>query len=361
MNRKKIVHIISNFKIGGAQKLLLDLINNSNKSLFDVSVISLYNKTNNSLANEFEKADCPIYYLNKKSGFDINIELQLVNLLRKIRPDVVHTHMAGLKYSIIPLLFCKVKLKCNTEHTIIKENYTNIEAWVKKFAYKYFNVKPVGISNCVSESIKKVYKVSDIKTIYNGINVEKYTHDGERIIDEKNIKLINVATFLPDKNHEFLIESIKILAEKINNFKLYLIGDGKLRNEIQKKIDYYDLGQHVILLGFRNDVNELLVKSDMFLMTSKHEGFGLVLVEAMAAGLPIVATEIGGIPEVVINNQNGLLVSCDKPRLFADAIEKLINEKSKYKTISSNNLLRAKKFDIQNTILEYEKLYLEVE
>lgn len=352
----KVLHIVPNFGTGGAEKLVVDLLLNYNKNEFDVAALSLYPKANTMYEQKMDENNIKVYYLDKHKGFDLSMIKKINKFIKIFNPDVVHTHLYVMPYVLFPVIINKIPVRIHTVHTIAEKELNKVGKEIQRIAYKYFNFIPVAITDEIMDSIKKCYKIKKIPIIYNGINVEEYRKKEEK--RNEAIKLIHVGRFSSEKNHNLLIDTFKIVNDKFPNVKLLLVGDGKLKAEIVGKVNRMNLQDKVYFMGVRKDIPELLSKCDIFVLSSDYEGLPLTLLEAMAAGLPIVSTDVGGVSNIITNNINGILVKPNDPVLFSEAIIKLIKNKELRDKIGKNNEISAFKYDIRNTQKEYEKLYL---
>ncbi|KNY26432.1 glycosyltransferase [Pseudobacteroides cellulosolvens] len=226
-------------------------------------------------------------------------------------------------------------------------------------AFRYFNFIPVAVSENVKESIMKVFELENIHMIYNGVDISRFS-PGMDQRDDREIRLINVARFEQAKNQEMLLDSFEMVVKECKNVKLLLVGDGEYRQKIMKKAVRMNLTDYVEFLGIRSDVPALFASSDIFAFPSITEAFGLVLVEAMASGLPIVSTTIGAVPEVVMNGISGILVEPNNPEAFAEAIIRLVKNKTLRDEMARNAAQSAGRFELKKMIINYENLYGEL-
>jgi glycosyltransferase involved in cell wall biosynthesis len=229
-------------------------------------------------------------------------------------------------------------------------------------AYKRLKFTPVAISVSVEHSLKKIYRLNGhIPMIHNGIDhgvfqVNPKVDQGSGS-ENQGIKIVHIGRFDPAKNHELLIDAFAIVSGNFPGTKLLLIGEGDYRARIMKKVVKNNLTNHVDFLGVRKDIARILSGCDIFVLSSISEGFGLALVEAMAMGLPVVSTNVGGVREVVRDGVNGILVEPNAPGAMAEAIEELIKDKERREQMGKKGIEIAKGFDIQITTRKYNELY----
>jgi len=174
-------------------------------------------------------------------------------------------------------------------------------------------------------------------------------------ISEQSTVLITIAELIPRKNH---IQVLKALS-KLNktNFHYLVVGNGESEQQLKKAVNELMLQDKVSFLGFRRDVAELMASSDIFILTSRHEGLTRALMEAMAVGLPIIATDVRGNRDLVKSGENGYLVPLDDAEQTAIAIERLINSGNLRRSMGEKSKELVKQYDLQNIIPQMEEIY----
>lgn len=218
--------------------------------------------------------------------------------------------------------------------TLIKNIATNpLRKW--KYNYKHL-VKLICVSQAVIDVLKPAIKdharfsivgsATDLDDFKNHTKTYKL-HD-ELGLPHSTQLIANISAFVQFKDHFTFVKTVKILKDKLPNAKFLLIGTGKMEDEIKAFVNELELQNDILFLGFRNDIPEIFPDFDLFLFTSKLEPTGGVLLEAYASHVPIVATDAGGIPEVIVNNKTGLLCEKENPEAFADAVLKVLNDKN---------------------------------
>jgi glycosyltransferase involved in cell wall biosynthesis len=212
--------------------------------------------------------------------------------------------------------------------------------------------------------------ISEHKTllIYNGVSpIENFssTRNIKRAsynLSNDDIVAITVASLVHHKGHRILIDAISLLSKKYANLKLLIIGDGLLRRSLESYVRDKDLSSTIIFIGKKIDVSPFLNIADLFILSSiEREGLGLALIEAMAFGLPLIGTNLGGIPEVIKNNVNGLLIPPGNSESLAKAIEKLItNQKLRDEMGKKGKNIYKEKFSAKKMLDKIESLYDEL-
>jgi sugar transferase (PEP-CTERM/EpsH1 system associated) len=365
MTRKvRVLHIIPNFGPGGAERLVLDLMEATDKERFEVAAVSLYPESGTILEREIKKKGLKVYFLNKHRGLDLRMIPQLYRVLRTFCPDVIHTHRYVLRYTLLPTLLCRIPVRVHTVHNVAQKETDQIGKLVHWISFRLGKVVPVSISKEIANTVRAVYG-QDIYTpvIYNGIPITRFVSSASQDFtkEEKDVVLLNVGRFAPQKNHLLLVEAFALAVKEYPAMKLWLVGDGPLKPAVEKIIVEMGLERKVLFLGVRDDVPRLLAATDLFVLSSDYEGVPLSVLEAMAAGKPVVATAVGGVPELVEDGVTGVLVPPRNPEALAKGILRLAKDADLRQRMGKAARERAlERFDISRTAREYEALYLKL-
>lgn len=354
----KVLHVITNLEVGGAEKLLVDLL----PRIADTSVVV-------ELAI-FVSTDTPFYRALKASGIKIyefshqGSVYNIVNLIKLARLaskyDVIHTHnTAPQLFGAITSIIKRVKW-VSTEHTTTNNHrvwwFLPIEKWMYN---RYDHVI------CISEAVRQnMHIVAGSKVassvIYNGIDTQKYSQalavDKSKISSAHNHKvLIMVGRMSYQKDQATIIRAI---TEVRHDVELWLVGDGEKEKELKVLTQELGLEDKVRFLGRRTDIPELLKAADIAIQSSHIEGFGLAAVEAMAAGLPVIASNIPGLSQVV--NGAGLLFQHENYQELSMIINSLLDNNDKYEQAAKASVLRASKYDIETMAQKYIDVYKQI-
>lgn len=309
-------------------------------------------------------------------------------LLNKIHPEFIIFN-SNEDEIIPPLLaaqFCGVKNKTMVVHWALDEHSLPVmvkrerlpfaipsryalKIRVKRFIAYTFLDKLIFVNNRTRKAFIKLYKVNSNKctTIYNGINADKFYLDNVREsvreelgVGENEIMLLATGNLTPVKGHEVLIAAVKELANKGMSIKCFIAGQGELKDVLNQKIVDDDLSLHVQLLGYRDDVARLIAAADIFCMPSLNEALGYSLIEAMAAGKPVVASMAGGIPEVITDGKEGLLVPPKNVAELVGAIENLaLNSKLRCSMGKAGRETAKKRFSLNTMLAQTKKVLIE--
>lgn len=355
---RKIVTIIPTLEIGGAESLVISLLTNYNHKKEKIILIMLFNKDKNLYEDILSKYPIEIIYMNKRNGADLSLFFSLYKILNKIQPDIIHTHLYSSSYVLPWKVFHNNVFWYHTVHSVAEKELYSFHIKLMKIAY-YFNLaQPVAISDLIKKSIIDFYNVSEnrVKTIYNGINLENYKVDKKQYFFNDKINLVSVGRLTTVKNHMMLLRVLK----KINNnkFSLTIVGGGDQKNILNKYIIDNNLGDMVKMVGETNNVVNYLKLADIFVLTSIYEGLPISIIEAMAAGLPIVSSDVGGVSDIVKNEVNGFLFNKDDDEALEKILINYLNNKSLIENQGIYNKKDCQKYDIKIIAKKYEDLFL---
>ena len=362
--KSRVLHVIPNFGAGGAERLVVDLMEATDKERFEVAAVSLYPESGTILEEEIKEKGLKVYFLNKRRGLDLRMIPQLYRLFRAFCPDVVHTHLYVLRYTLLPMLFCRVPVRVHTVHNVAQKEVDRIGKLVHWIAFRLGGVVPISISREVANTVRAVYgRGIHTPVIYNGIPTTRFVSRAGRdnAKKEKDVVLLHVGRFAPEKNHLLLIEAFALALKEYPTMQLWLVGDGALRPAVERLVKEKGLDKMVLFIGVIPNVADFLADCDLFVLSSDWEGFGIVIAEAMAAGKPVIATAVGGVPELVEDGVTGILVPSRDPQALAQAILRLVKDPDLRQRMGKAAQERAlERFDIARTAREYEALYLKL-
>jgi len=362
----KVMFLLPDILPGGAEMLVRNMVCRGFSTEFDVIVCSLGRRRNSFLTQDIERQGVKIHFLGQRALIDLTIFVRLYKLLKKEQPDVVHTHLNSVAYSLLPVSLAGIQCKMHTVHNIAKHEGKFPLRAATLMAFRVFGYIPIGISRIIGGSIKSYYGVKRVPIINNGIPTANYTRNEEfRYRKRKSLGVcegdfvcIHIGRFVEQKNHDLLIRAFALAQMNEKRLKLLLVGDGYLMNVIYQKVITYGVQERVQFLGIRKDVSALLNASDLFVFSSDWEGLPLTLIEAMSSGLPVISTNVGGISDLVMDGVTGFLSPPGDAKALAARITQLASD-----PVFAENLGRAGRqwaqeaFDIEKTFLAHEALY----
>ncbi len=212
----------------------------------------------------------------------------------------------------------------------------------------------VGVSKELSSNLKKDFHLKQsITTIYNGLNI---TRAKPHIVSKKDRKvIISVGRLSRQKDFETLIKAFSMLLKQMTKIELWILGDGPKRQELKKLVKKYSLEKQIIFFGWINNVKSYISQADIFVLSSKMEGFGYVLIEAMQGGIPVISTNTPyGPKEILGNGKYGILVPIGQPVKMQKAMFEVLSNKNKYNYFSKKSMERSKYFSIDEMIKGYK-------
>lgn len=359
--KKKLFILIPTLGTGGGEKLVVDLARTINKEKFDVTIICLFSKKNSIYESLIKNQNIKTIYMNKKLGMDFKIIFKLIKLFNAEKPDIVHTHLNVMQFVLPAIIFSRVKVRIHTVHSIAQKESEGILRKIMYFSYKFFKVKPVAICDVVKHTIMEVYnlKESKISCIYNGVDNKIFYINKNKEINTSTIRFITTGTLYEVKNHKLLIDAFAEIVKINTNINLTILGDGELRSNLEDQIRQYSLEDKIELKGIVKDVAKELNNADVYVITSNYEGLPLSVLEAMACGLPIIATRAGGIVDIVKNNKNGILIDINNKKQLINAMDILINNENLRNKMGTESYEFSKEYTIKSMTNKYEKLYVE--
>lgn len=362
MNKRPvIVHLIYQLDIGGLERVMLNCITKMQvERNYQHVIISLTD------ANQFSQDDLnepvDVYCLNKRPGSDISVHGKLFKLLRKIKPNILHTYnLATIEYHPIAWL-AGVKGHIHAEHG---RDINDPEGKNKKHNLLRRLMSPflqyyVAVSENLFHWLKDEVRIpaKKVKLIHNGINTNTFNLPK---VSAAALRLSIIARLSPIKDHANLIDAFNVLKQDVvveTLPQLNIIGDGPLRAELEAKVNQYQLADSIKFLGARDDIAQLLAQTDVFVLSSIAEGIPMTILEAMSSSTPIIATAVGGIPEVITNNIEGQLVEKQNPTALAEAIKLYIAQPERIRTQAVAARQRVvDEFSEESMVEQYSKYY----
>jgi len=370
---RKILFVITQSEFGGAQRFLHTLATHLPKEQYNV-LIATGRTGDKKFTDELHKAGLNTRTFNHlvrnpHPFHDLMAVREMRQFIKKFPPDILFlcSSKAGVIGSVaagFPTRLPNLKVIYriggwsfnDPGSKLLKQFWKTIE----KQTAKYKDVIILNNRHDFDQAKKLNIKPKQLSLVHNGLNIQEmsfYSREEARKklnLLEQDLVLGTIANFYPAKGLEQLLNAVHMLPNA--NFKLVIIGDGNLRAKIEQKISKYNLGQKVLLTGRLDDARRHLKAFDIYIQPSLKEGFPWAVLEAMGAGLPIIATSVGAIPEIIKDRQNGLLVSPGQPDQLADKIRELtdsgLREKlgqQAFETVSSQ-------FSLEHMIEEIKSL-----
>jgi glycosyltransferase involved in cell wall biosynthesis len=349
-----VIHISFGLAVGGQEKLLVELARHSDRNRFDLTVVSLGGR--GELAAEIESCGAQVVAMGKPSGLRPSLVYELARLFQRLRADVVHAHdHRALFYGGPAAWAARVPLLVNTRHgrnCHFTSRQVAVGRHLARLADRYVCVSDDVQSQCLAEGIA----ASRLWTIKNGIDVERFSYSGP----SPDGPVVAVARLSPEKDIANLLRAAALAAPDDPGLKVAVAGNGPCLAELEQLVTELGIQERVAFLGEVRDVPALLARARMFVLPSQSEGISLTLLEAMACGLPAVATRVGGTPEVVLEGQTGLLVPPRDPAALAQAIAHVGGDPELGLRMGRAGRERVQQhFDVRRMVADYESLYID--
>lgn len=371
--RIKIFIFIDSFRIGGMHRQMLYLVKHINKEIFEPIVCT--SGSSGGLKGEYEKTGCKLICLDWKGRYDFDIIFRLVKVLKKEQPEIVFiTEVHNLVYLRIAKLFWWKKIVQIGSYRALtfwlghdKKKLHFVDNMFSKWLYNssdYITANSEALKSHYS-NIVKLKEEKEIEVIYNGsdfsFNVTKQDVEirKELGISPNEIIISMIARLDPWKDFYTFLEASSIVLKTEVNTKFIIVGDGELRVGLEQMIIKLGLKKSVLILGEKKDIYNYHNLSDISVLSTNGEGFSNSILEAMALGKPIIATDVGGNSELLgKSGKCGLLIPPKSPNILADEIIKLVRNETLRNEIGESAKERIHKLcDIKNYVTSYESLF----
>jgi len=361
---------IDEAKMGGGQQHLLWLVQKLDKSKFEIEVVC---EPEGYLVDELRKINITIHPITISNRPSISSLIKTYRLLNKISPMILHTHggTAGF-YGRLSTFFNFKGVVIHTYHGI---HYLNFGQSLLKKVYSSvdkFLLRITDCTICVAQNdfdigLKAgIIQKEKAVVIHNGIDIDKFQHYNEnmdckiKLKTEKDSVIVgSIGRLHYQKGFEYLIEASKTVLKNYSNVKFVLIGDGELRGSLESLAKKNCVYNSFSFLGNQTDIPELLAQIDIFVLPSLWEGLPLVLLEAMAAKKPIIATDVNGIVEIIESEKEGILIPPKNPAAISSALIRLLNDDELCKQLAANGYAKVlHEFSLNKMIEKTESVYL---
>lgn len=364
-NRIKVVHLINDLGLGGAERFLADFATQLEGRHFEQQVLCLYGT--GAFARPIEAAYIPVHVLGVGRHIRPKGWLQVYQALRPLKADVVHTHLTEPGWYGLPAAWL-AGVPVRVAHLQNCYHHFPLKLRLLDMATSLFSDAAIACSGAVRDFYHTEfrYPARKLHVVYNSVDLSRFERLPERAIARCTLNLspdalvlITIASLTEQKGHRYLLEAMDQVLQHFPQSVLLLVGDGYLRKSLEQFSQQHSLGAAVHFLGKRTDVPLILAAADVFVLSSLWEGMGLVLVEAGAVGLPAVATQVDGIPEVVEDGATGILVPPRQPELLAGAIVALLKDEGRRRQMGERARQRVSSmFSIQYAVAAIKEIYL---
>jgi sugar transferase (PEP-CTERM/EpsH1 system associated) len=349
----RVAHLTLGLQVGGQERLLVEMARHTDRERFEWCVIVLGER--GTLADAIESLGIEVLPLNAPPGLRPGLWHRLARLFRQRKIDVVHTHDdRPLIYGMPAAWWAGVRRRIHTHHHGRIPQISRRQQWLiclaSCFAQHFV---------CVSDDsqrfmIEQGVSPARMQTLWNGIDLTRFAYQGPAA----GGSIVTVARLSPEKDLATLLRAAREVLDAVPGARFEIAGDGPCRQELARLASELRLTEQVTFLGELRDIPALLARAQMFVLPSQSEGISLTLLEAMARGLPVVTTRVGGNPEVVEAGVTGLLVPATDPAALAEAIQGLLADPDRGRVMGLAGRQRVENsFDIHKMMRQYEAIY----
>ncbi|MFX0197459.1 MAG: glycosyltransferase [Candidatus Hodarchaeota archaeon] len=372
-NKIRVVHLIDTLDTGGAENVVMTLARFMNKQKFDVEIWCL--RCSDVRKAEMNKCGVSVKTVPLRRFWTFYPLYKLTRFMAKERPVILHTHLVSgdIKGRICGRL-AQVPIIVSTYHNFysykeIKNTWNRIQVLLDNVTARLFCDKIAVVSKRVAElHIGAGTPQEKLQIIPNPVDTDRFKSqsgpnevDSTLLLSDRFARVITVARLVPVKGIDVLMRAAFRVLKRYPQTKFTIVGDGPLRKELELQIGKMDLNGSVVLAGERHDIVGLLRASDLFVLPSLSEGVPVSVLEAMSAGLPVVATEVGGNPDIIVNYETGILVPSGDADALADAICMLLGDPARFEAMGRRARERAKRlYSVETVVRQTENLYFDL-
>ena len=370
-DKKKInvLHVIGGGEIGGAEKHVLTLLKNMDRSLFNPMLLCLCSGPFRILAEDNGVQSWEIPMRHKLDYAKIK---DVCDFISSHDVHIVHTH--GVRANMIArkaASLCHVKI-ITTFHSMLRYDYRRFyQYWLARILIapgRNLTNRYIAVSAAVARDMVSLgIPAEEIETIYNALEMENFPSglDRDDLVSElslpQDILVVGtVARLHKVKGHIYLVRAAAQLVKEIDNIYFVFVGEGDERDSIQQEIAKLGLEEKIRLIGYKHDAARYCSGFDIFCLPSLMEGMGLSILEAMHYGIPVVATNVGGIGEIITDGKNGLLVLPRDPEALVSGIRSLISDRVLCASLGNAGKKRTEEFKLNTMLARTQQVYLDI-
>lgn len=354
---RNILQVMPEFGLAGAETMCEALCYELQKTeKYNVYVASLYD-FRSPITERLEAHGVKIFYIGKNKGTDLSVIGKLKKIMIDEHIDIVHTHRYVMQYAIPAAVMAKVPCRVHTVHNIATEEVNRLRRKFALFFYRFCRVIPVSISPKVRDSVEIEYGISsqELSVVYNGSDLSKCIIKENYSTDE-TFNFVHIGRFASVKNQTLIVDAISRLKNEGYNVHIDLLGGAGNEVEIEEKVRTLHLENEITLCGLQSNVYPFISKADAFLLPSKYEGMPITLIEAMGSGMPIIASNVGGIPDMIEHGKEGLLINPNLDELV-EAMMLLMNNHDLREKLGVAARIKAQQFSSKNMCQGYIEQY----
>lgn len=366
----RVLHVIASLgrqaRTGGTEYGLIKLVNALERSAVSSAICSgchVHPHIAGLLAPDVALFECG----RAEPRNDLKLVRGLLKAIRVFRPDIVHTHGWGtLCDGLLASRLGRVPAMIHGEHGTLQTRAYQLR--IQRWAWHRVD-QVVCVSSRLAERVSREvgFPLDRIRTIRNGVNLDRFNPrhrpDGRALLNLDSADLVvgAVGRLVPVKDQLTFIRALAVLRDRRVPAKGLIVGDGPLRAVLEQEIQQRSLGGSVQVLGHRPDVERVFAALDVFVLSSISEGLSNTIQEALASGVPVVATHVGGADELVGDGRHGYLVRPRDPEAMADAIQQLVERPAARRAMAAAARRRAEEeFGVDNMLRGYQEMYVTI-
>jgi glycosyltransferase involved in cell wall biosynthesis len=359
--RKRVAQVIWSLGLGGAEQLVIRIAASLDRTRFEPLIICLDGPGPFGAAATESGID--LLTIGKRGARDLRALVRLVRLLRRRHIDVVHTHLFGADF------WGRIAARLAGTATVVTTAH-NVDSWKKPTHLLVDRCLAPGTTRlvAVSEQVRQFYEERGIargrwEVVYNGVeDSDPIARNRQALsalgigVDEPTVGLIG--RLVPAKRPDLFLDAVARAAQSVPRLRALVVGDGPLRPAAQKEARRLGVDGRAIFTGLRHDIPAILAGLDVLAFASEREGLSIAMLEAMAAAVPVVATAVGGTPELIESGVTGLLVPPGDPQAMADAILRVLEHRDEAGALAKAAQDRVRsRFTLRRMIKAYEDIY----
>jgi glycosyltransferase involved in cell wall biosynthesis len=379
MRKIRVLHIINSLDIGGNERFLLQLLERLPRDTFsqEVCVPNRGKDATRDLEAACRKLNTPIKVLRVGGNWDVSVLPRLVYVILKGRFDVVHTHLIYSQvYGRLAATLAGTRCIVSSEQNVYDFKARLPFSWVERRLSRWTE-RIIACSKKVREHLIKKVGVNPLRVVVvpNGVDTDVFFPIRKRTrlyrsvenvrkelgIEEGDAVIGTVGHMTRQKGYDVLIAAMPQILRKHPGAKFVFVGRGLLREKLEKQARELGVAQRICFAGIRRDVPAVLNCFDVFVLASLWEGFGTAIIEAMACGVPVVASRVGGIPEIIEDGVSGVLVAPGRGGLVAEAVIRLLDKPRKTRELARRGRTSAtERFSVEKMAQSVAKVYLQL-
>ena len=354
--KKRIAIVLPSFDVGGTEKMVTDLVSNIDMSCFQLLVISLAGSRANHLEDIVKRSGAELYFAGKGEANIINVICNVNRELERFKPDLIHTNMYAFAFAT-PYAITHDLIMLHTIHNKPSKEFKLKYKKLMSLLYKRHKVVPIAISPIIKKELTALYPMlnTTVELVYNPVDTARYAVK-RRKKEGKDVVFVHIGRMMKQKNQKLLLEAFSMARNMVPEIRLIMVGEGPLLEANKKRAEEEDLKGSVSFTGIVSDVRSYLAEGDVFVLSSDYEGLPLAALEAMAAGLPILSTNVGGMADIVTDN--GYLVPAGDIEALAEKMICLATDSLTREQMGVRSSAYAKRYDISEFIKKYQELYI---